>query len=123
VNHLSEGNLYTYDYGPWLEALETYRNSPAMGLQSRVKSTEKLVLSIQYMSAIDVSITIKDANEEVLHSEVFHSKYYTRLLGTKHTIIQGKTLILPVSEWGLGDITVHIEHPFGKVTKTVTLAP
>lgn len=123
VNHLSEGKLYTYDYGPWLDALESYRNSPAQVLQSRVKRKDKLVLSIQYMSEIDVPITIKNSHQEIVYQEVFHSTYYPRLLGTEHTILQGKTLVLPVSEWGLGNITVDIDHPFGKVTKTVTLVP
>lgn len=123
VNHLSSGKLYTYDYAPWLEALSTYRNSPAQVLQSRVKRTEKLVLSIQYMSAIQVPITITNAAGNIVHSETFSSKYYPRLLGTTHTIIQGKTLVLPVSDWGLGEVTIRIDHPFGTVTKTVTLVP
>lgn len=123
VNHLSSGKLYTYDYAPWLAALSSYREQPAKVLQKRVKRTEKLVLSIQYMSAITAPITITNEAGKIVHSETFNSKYYPRLLGTEHTIIQGKTLVLPVSDWGLGKMTVRIDHPFGAVSQTVTLVP
>ena len=123
VNHLSTGKLYAYDYAPWLEALETFRNSPAKVLQKQVKRTEKLVLSIQYMNQTRVPITITSKDGHTVHEEVFTSTYYPRLLGSTHTIIQGKTLLLPVANWGLGSYNVLIEHPFGTVNQTVTIVP
>lgn len=123
VNKMSTGKLYEFDYELWFKALEDYRRAPVNIVQTSLTQNEKLVVKIDYMRNLQCPVTVSDSRGNVLTKEVFQSKYYPRNLGEKENIIQKKALLLPASEWPIGEITVKVEHPMGTLIKSVTIRP
>jgi hypothetical protein len=120
-NATSPGWIYTYDYAPLINAVDSCRKQPARVLNPNFRRQESLVLSLSFIFQPNFLISVEDEQGNLVYQERYQEKYYARPLGDSYNIIQNKTLILPASNWPVGRLTVKIDHPFETIVTQINV--